>query len=406
MCFATDEPGKAEGYHPLKHNATFALFESEAKSVPDTIYTAQNKCTGYSHRVIVSTPGLPVGHFYDIDSTAVDRKTLEEWLSQGQTKKPIDYVKYHITAFDCPHLSANYIEQMKRDLIGGEGGSAYRSQVLAEFGTGDEETMIPYSHLWKLKNLVKAKKILWTNEELPTGGLDLSRGGDETVFTYRQGNRVFPQITFRLDNTEETVEFLVEKFHELGFSNPEALIFVDCGGMGAPVYDRLKGIGWSNLRYVVNNGKPRDKRQYANKGTEMYGNMGKLIEGCEVILPDDPKLEKQIVTRYYKTINGKAQLESKKYAKSKGRPSPDRADSLALCLSNKTPSGKPAPTDDELPYTPTEKYKVVGDLTLRHVAKQKPVNAGLPTTRINPDDFDDLKSEFNSNRNRHKIQYN
>lgn len=32
--FATDEPGKAEGYHPLKTGAAMAIFASEAKSIP------------------------------------------------------------------------------------------------------------------------------------------------------------------------------------------------------------------------------------------------------------------------------------------------------------------------------------------------------------------------------------
>ena len=63
--FATDEAGKAEGYHPLGHGKKMAIFMSEAKSVPNEINVAINKCTGYTHRVHVSTPGSNIGHFYD-----------------------------------------------------------------------------------------------------------------------------------------------------------------------------------------------------------------------------------------------------------------------------------------------------------------------------------------------------
>jgi len=37
---------------------------------------------------------------------------------------------------------------------------------------------------------------------------------------------------------------------------------------------------------------------------------------------------------------------------------------------------------------------------LRANSTYKDKNAGLPTTRINPEAFDELRSEFNLNRNR------
>jgi len=55
ICYATDEPKKAEGYHPTGKDTKMAIFLSEDKTVPDDINIAINKCTGYTHRVHAST---------------------------------------------------------------------------------------------------------------------------------------------------------------------------------------------------------------------------------------------------------------------------------------------------------------------------------------------------------------
>lgn len=404
MCFATDEPGKAEGYHPITFNAAFALFESEAKTVPDEIYVAQNKCTGYTHRCIVSTPGLPVGHFYDLDTEAIPRS---EFNNPNVKKNAIDYVKYHIRASDCPHLSTNYVEQMKRDLPGGEEGGAFQSQVMAEFGTTTEEVVIPYAYIWRLLNSVKKNVIVWRQEPFNTGGLDLSRGGDELVLTVRNGNRILAQIPFSFPDTETSVAYIVDLFREWKLNSPEALVFVDCGGLGAPIYDRLKGLGWTNCRYVVNQGSARDKRQYKNRGAEMWWNLCKLIERQEIILIDEPKLRKQLAGRHYKKVQGSQhQLLDKKKEKADYGYSPDRADACVLCFSNYKPSDYEEPKEDKLPFKPSTKQRVVGDLTLKGYINQVKPNAGLPTTRINEADFDDLKAEFNMNKNRQQLQNN
>ncbi|MFW1912101.1 hypothetical protein ACG9HW_16450, partial [Acinetobacter ursingii] len=74
--------------------------ESEAKTVPDDIHHAMSRCTGYTHRALVSTPGLPMGHFYNLDLTAISRKELTKVTDARVT----DYIRYHITAFDCDHI--------------------------------------------------------------------------------------------------------------------------------------------------------------------------------------------------------------------------------------------------------------------------------------------------------------
>jgi hypothetical protein len=323
--FVTDEPGRAEGWHPVVTNGKMAIFVSEAKSVPDEIFTALARCTGFTHRVDVSSPGLPMGHFFNVCTGAVKRKDL-------QTIKGGEWIEYHITAYDCSHLSASYIEELKRLMPGGENGAAFKSAVLAEFGTTDEMVVIPYGHIWKSVN---RHTLGWIKEPNNTGGLDLSAGGDETVLSIRNGNKLLKVIPFRFDNTQDTILFLEEKFKQHGLDNQNALVWTDAGGLGKPIIDQLRSRGWGNIRYVLNQAKAYNERVYINRGAEMWFNFGKLLETGEVWLLNDDKLTRQLASRYYKITEGnKHKLESKLQARASGRLSPDRADSVVLCYSN------------------------------------------------------------------------
>jgi hypothetical protein len=362
--FATDEPGKAEGYHPLKANAKMGIFVSEDKSVPDEINVALNKCTGYTHRCHVSTPGIPQGHFYDMCSTAVMRSTIKDIYEVSA----IDYIQYHITAFQCSHLSRNYIEQCKRDLPGGETGAAYKSQVLAEFGTTDEMVVIPYTYIWKAFSAVGHKGHI--PEPYNTGGLDLSDGGDETCLTVRNGNKHIATIPFRFDNTEDTIEFLNQKFREYDLVAPEALVFADCGGLGKPMLDRLRRQGWSNIRYVDNRTKAYLPKVYKNRGAEVWFHTRKLFERGEIILQKKDKLIRQLSTRYYKVIDGRVhQLLSKIESRSRGFPSPDQADSFVLCFWNYRSQYNETRDIFVPPFKVVEAQPIVGDFDVRTWAK-------------------------------------
>lgn len=358
--FATDEAGKAEGYHPLVFGAKMALFESEAKTVPDEIHNAMSRCTGYTHRCLVSTPGLPMGHMYDLDSTAVDRKTISEWSSLTAS----DYIRYHITAYDCSHIPRSDIERGKRNLPGGETGAAFKSQYLAEYGTTDEMVVIPYTYVWRAYNSVSKEG--WKQESFNKAGLDLSDGGDETVLVVRNGNKLLKILPFRFDNTEDTISYLNEKFREYELTSPESLIFADAGGLGKPILDRLKRQGWSNIRYFDNRARPSEPRTYKNRGAESWFHIRKLLERHELILLNDPLLIRQLATRYYKITDGRThQLLSKLESRAKGYPSPDRADALVLAFCDYKSTFTESVSEELKPFKQPPQPKPTSDFTFR-----------------------------------------
>lgn len=325
--YATDEPRKAEGYHPVKFNARMAIFVSEDKSVPDEINIALERCSGFTHRVHVSTPGNPMGHFYDYFQTAVPRNKIKSVIEL----KPFDWVSYKVTAYDCPHIPVDRIENLAKTLPGGRDGVAFRSIVMAEFGSNDQMVVIPYHFVWQAVN---GCKYGWKKQPTNDAGLDLSDGGDETVLAIRNGNRLLHIIPFKFDNTEDTITFLNEKFYEYGLNQPGCKINADCGGLGKPMLDRLKRQGWSSIYYIDNRHRASEPRVYKNRAAELWFRFKQLLELNELWLVDDDKTKRQLSTRFYTITSNIHQLESKLQARAKGHPSPDRADAVILAFWN------------------------------------------------------------------------
>lgn len=342
--FATDEANKAEGFHPIEMGCKLSIFASEAKAVGDDIFTALARCLGVTHRVDVSSPGLPMGYFFDQYSVAVPRENIKG----VKDVSPTDRIRYHITAYKCSHISEIEIENFARSLPGGKESSVFKSGILAEFGTTDEMVVIPYTYIWRAVNSVKE----WISEPHNIGGLDLSDGGDETVLCIRNGNKLLKVIPFKFQDTEDTIDFLDQTFRENGLNHPEALVYADVGGMGKPMLNSLKRRGFKNIRFVDNRNTPYLPKTYKNRGAEVFFNMRLLLEKSEIILLRDDKMIRQLSTRYYKiTTQNLHQLLTKVEQKSRGYPSPDRADAVNLCFWGYKSTRIELPDNYEKPFT-------------------------------------------------------
>lgn len=353
--FATDEPGRAEGAHPITHNGQMGIFASEAKTIPDKMFEAFARCNGFTKRLDVSSPGICFGHFYDVC-----------------TRKELGWKEYHITAFDCPHVSKASIDYIR--LKYGESSALFRSMILAEFGVQDGELLVISAE--KLHRLFKlCSSMERITEKFNTAGLDLSAGSAETVLAIRNGNKLLALEAFQIADTSKMIRHLEGLFRKYDLISHEATVRADSGGLGKPIIDQLRDRGWKNVTYVMNQWEPRDKIAYANLGTENWFRFARLVEEMEVIIPfRDDVLEKQLLSRYYKLRpDNSFILESKIQARAKGRQSPDRGDALVLAFSNYVPSyleREHRKTQD----VPIEMTKVVQTPLLSEVIKRKEKN--------------------------------
>lgn len=158
-------------------------------------------------------------------------------------------------------------------------------------------------------------------------GVDVARfGDDQTVFTIRQGRKVWPQERFRKNDTM----WIADKVYELNYRNNFDAIFIDGVGVGGGVVDRLRQLGLDSIIDVNAGGKAHDDAKYFNKRAEMWGRLRDYIkDGAEI--PDDNELAYDIsAPEYGFTGKQQIQLEKKEDMKKRGLASPDNGDSLAL----------------------------------------------------------------------------
>lgn len=318
--FATDDAGKAEGFHPWPDSPgqDMVICINEAKSIPAPLWDALQRCHGFNVWMEISSPGTADGHFYQ------QCQKSTQW--PAPLVPGIPYMR-RITAFDCPHLKFR-IKQMIEDL--GETAPVVRSSLFAEFVALEGMYFVP-SHI--LENYPRVEP---AHYGLPIrAGLDLSLGGDETVLSVWHGNKRIGQMTWKMRDSNVLHRHLIDAFKRFGVLPQH--VWADAGGLGKPIIDRLREAGYA-VNSVINNGTAADKRYFKNRGTELIHNFAKLVNDRILILPgEDQVFMRQLARRRFSIDDSqKFQAESKDDARLRGEESPDRFDAAVLAFTGLT----------------------------------------------------------------------
>jgi hypothetical protein len=160
-------------------------------------------------------------------------------------------------------------------------------------------------------------------------GVDPARFGDDrTAIVRRQGRKIFKKQTYIKKDTMEVAGYV----HRIIIEENPARVFIDVGGLGAGVYDRLIELGYGDIVVPVNSGAvPLDQVKYYNKRAEMWGTFKNWLtdEPCEI--PDDDELHADICGPKYKwDSNSRLLIEKKEEMKKRGIRSSDTADACIL----------------------------------------------------------------------------
>lgn len=160
-------------------------------------------------------------------------------------------------------------------------------------------------------------------------GVDPARFGDDRTSIVRRQGRVAYDIESHSKKDTMEVAGIV---HLIIKAEKPDKVFVDVGGLGAGVVDRLWEMGYRKLVVAVNAGeKPLDTKLYLNKRAEMWGEMKAWLKEHPVQIPDSDTLHADLCAPTYKyDSNTRVQLEKKEDMKKRGLKSPDEADALAL----------------------------------------------------------------------------
>lgn len=225
------------------------------------------------------------------------------------------------------------IEEWRQDW--GEDSDFFRVRVLGQFPKAGDLQFIPSDVCFQAQKRGPGR---YLGDDPLIMGFDVARGGDDNcMIQFRRGFDAKSEKTYRITGEDARDSMVViSKLTMVIDRHMPDVIFIDATGIGGPVGDRLRQLGY-NAVDVHFGGDADDKKKFSNKAAEMgYRCRRWLMDGGSI--PDESELERQLTTREYQH-NDKDQLvlERKKDMKKRLGISPDWADALYLTFAQKVP---------------------------------------------------------------------
>lgn len=346
FAIASDNPSSLEGAHA---DSLFYLLD-EARSISAETFDAVEGAfsgagtdTGIeAFALVTSTPGEPLGRFYDIHAR---KKGLEDWY-------PI-----HVTLDDAireGRISPDWATQRAR--LWGVASSIYKRRVLGEFAADDEDSIIPLAWVEKANDRwrdLHDDQGGWLPGALPhltNVGVDVARSGpDRTVVAPVHRNVVDRLVCYRKAPTTKTTGAVVN------YLKAGVYATVDADGIGAGVVDQLRD---QNLLVIpfhaASKANRRDRTnllEFINKRAAAWWNMREILDpdsGEDIALPPDDELLGELVApKWRESMNGRIQVEEKSEVAKRLNRSPDKADAVVMAFWPERPVAPPGSPIDE-----------------------------------------------------------
>ena len=158
-------------------------------------------------------------------------------------------------------------------------------------------------------------------------GIDVARfGDDKNVIAMRQGRKTSLIKTWHGLDGMQSASMIIEAIHEF---DPD-IVFIDDGGVGGPILDRVKAVVGNRVIGINFGGNPDNSVKWFNKRAEMWGELREAMRvGIEI--PDIRELKSDLIGPLYLfSPTEQIKLERKEDMKKRGLSSPDYADAWAL----------------------------------------------------------------------------
>lgn len=359
----SDEPEKMEGAHSRK----VLIVCDEAKEIEDPTFDALegtlNK--GDKYALVISTPGPPVGRFFDIQT---QKPGYEDWDVRHVTKEEILAaleVEDVRNGTDEAETYRKWIEQRRKQW--GSTNPMYLNHVEGHFADTSDTAMIPLEWIVAANERWERWKAAGFPEEMcgetppHVLGVDMAgQGKDRTAIGKRIGKGLRDiECQPRDTDTVAAVKRILAltQSHGMGrFSQ----INIEADGVGLGPYEQMKDLrlkdqaSYNHVRIVpIVSGSGTESRDltgeygFKNKRSWMWWRMRELLDpsnGHDIMLPPDSEFvnrgEKTTLTQElslptYKTVGDKIQVEAKDEIRKrlKGR-STDLADSAILAFAD------------------------------------------------------------------------
>lgn len=321
---ASNQPERIEGAHARQ----LLYLLDEAKIIPpatwDSIEGAFSNAgpdtQDEAYAFAMSTPGPPAGRFYEIHKRAPG---YEDWW--------VRHVRLE-EAIAAGRISRTWAEQRKAQW--GEGSGIYANRVLGEFHADDEDATIPLSwiesaierwHAWVAAGRPDPGGPIWN-------GLDVGRGGDESVLAVRNGHVILLEGNRRRDTMSQVAML----------QGREGRSIIDTIGLGAGVYDRMRELHLRAVPYVGSSRTTARDRSgkygFVNVRSAAYWHLRELLDPAyepTLALPPDDLMVSDLTTPTWQITTGlppKIQIEKKEDVVERLGRSPDRGDAVVMAL--------------------------------------------------------------------------
>ena len=321
---ASDKPELMEGAHADRMLFVF----DESKAIPSPTWDAMEGAfsgTGENLVLSISTPGEPIGRFYNIQTA---QKGYLDWHV-----RPVKLEE----AIACGRISKEWAEQRADQW--GEESAVYQNRVKGEFATADESAVIRLDHLeichenWRKWRASVSNQEYNYPKDLTALGIDIAgRGPDKNAYAYRKEYVIMKVEEDREKDTMKTATRATDILKECG-----GVGVVDIVAIGAGPFDRMR-----ELKAEVAPFHPQKKTratdisgelQFKDLRTAACWRLRELINparGLNVCIPYDEELTAELVSIRRKGTHTSRVIavESKdEIIKRLGR-SPDKADAV------------------------------------------------------------------------------
>ncbi len=185
-------------------------------------------------------------------------------------------------------------------------------------------------------------------------GVDPARFGDDaTAIADRKGRKIEEIEKHYKKNTMQVAGICKKMLDDK--ENPVAKMFIDVGGLGAGIVDRLDEMGYTSRIEAVNFGdNALDEDRFFNKRSEMWGLMKEWLDDTRgVDIPDVDSIHMDIVTPGYSyDSTARVKLEKKEDIKKRLGRSTDEGDAVCLTFAYPVTTGGNT-------YKPNRKAKAI-----------------------------------------------
>jgi hypothetical protein len=277
------------------------LLIDEAVQVPDDLIVSACIPTTAARPdariVLTSSPGDPEGFFYDLCEGESENVHVARWSLE-----------------DCHWISPEVIEAAREQLP----PSVFAREFEGRFTDAGDETVIPRQWITE----AQARSI----EPGPVVcGIDLARGGDETVAMRLAGGVARVAWSDRAPDLMKTAGRIAAMAREER-GNPA--IWLDVTGLGYGIYDRCRELGINVQPFVASARAERPERHLNLRAQAWFTTREALRMGEIDLDPADKILASQLASQRFKIASG-GQLQ---IAEKVGGKSPDRADALVIAV--------------------------------------------------------------------------